>query len=244
MSRYGESIEAGGSLLDPDLSTAFAGFLRAAAEQYERTAVAYADAERSLYAPDRAARVARLSPPRPTTAALYLNTDSVARVGTFLKAFRELTRACGLTLAVAGAPELGSWLQRFKIRASKTLSEDEVKRRLEKLEHSIEIAVLQKPMSDVNAADATAIAKLAEAAAGIDEFVGVAHGVVFVKHTDEEGRVTAFARTLSVREAREFERDPATLRSPAAALELLREYGSETDLALEGRPSRPALDTP
>ncbi len=91
-------------------------------------------------------------------------------------------------------------------------------------------------MSQVNVNQADAIAKLAEAAAKVDEFMAITDGVVLVKATAPDGRTKTVARTLTVRQIRDLERRPVLAVDPAAMLRyLLEPQGPESGTALPER---------
>ncbi|GAB3428348.1 hypothetical protein [Flindersiella endophytica] len=118
--------------------------------------------------------------------------------------------------------------QRFRLWVKHAASQDEVARRLEKVEHALETIAVQEPMSRVNDKNADALAKVTSALQHIDNYVVLVGSLIIIKSTDAAGRPTACARTLSVAEVRSFEQDERLLKSPADALkhlELLSSLG-------------------
>ncbi|WP_406630613.1 hypothetical protein [Amycolatopsis sp. WGS_07] len=137
----------------------------------------------------------------------------------------------GIEAVPDGPPVISSWAQRFKLRAKRALSRSEVKDRLRKVEHAVEVVALQKPMSEVNAQHADAANKLLSAAGACDNFVALVGSLLLVKHTDETGRVHAYTQTLSVAQVRALEQNQHLLKSPVELLTHLEELSCAAETA-------------
>lgn len=156
------------------------------------------------------------------SATIFLDTNDAIAAAAFERAVRDVLPEHGLDLEPIGEPILGSWFRAFRIRARDVATSDEVARRLEKVEHAIELSHLHQPMSIVNINQSEAIGRLAVAAQDVDNFVALAGSLLFVKATSGD-RVDLFTRTLSVAEVREFENNRRYLTNPAQVVAYLRE---------------------
>jgi hypothetical protein len=162
-------------------------------------------------------------------ASIFLSTDDLDCAEEFEIAFKELLASCGIELTPEGPPDIGSWRRRYRTKRNDE-SPSEADRRLDKLEHALEVALLRRPMSETNANQADAIAKLAAAADKNDDFVAIVEGVLLVKVTTQDSRTQTFAKTLTVAEIRAFERNPHLACDPIATLSFLRDLGERLTL--------------
>jgi RNA polymerase sigma factor (sigma-70 family) len=185
---------------------------------------------------DRAGAARSRDPEQPTARVLdqpffvYVAGDDHQAAQELAAVITEKLAQQGIEAAPEGPPMISSWAQRFTLRVKGFLARSEVKQRLQKIEHALEVVAVQKPMSEVNAQHANAVDKLLSAAEKCDSFVVLVGSMLLVKHTDESGRVTAYAQTLSVAQVRAIERNQHLLKSPAKLLAHL-ETLSHTDNA-------------
>lgn len=181
---------------------------------------------------DRAGRV----PEQHTTRVLdqslfvYVAGNDYEAAQELAAAITEVLARQGIEAAPDGPPVISSWAQRFTLSVKRFLSRSEVKQRLQKVEHALEVVAVQKPMSEVNAQHADAVNKLLSSAEKCDSFVALVGSMLMVKHTDESGRVNAYAQTLSVAQVRALERNQHLLKSPAALLAHLETLSHEDDI--------------
>lgn len=151
---------------------------------------------------------------------IYLSSSDEENAREIMGALLDLFRLEGLTLSPVGAPEISSWFARFKIKAGRALSDDEVADKLKKIQHAIEIRALDEPMSVVNVNQAEAISKLIQAVDKQDSAILMVGSTIVIKVTDGgKGRVVA--KTLTPAEVRTVERNQHLLKDPRLALEQL-----------------------
>src|SRR5262249_36295666 len=124
---------------------------------------------------------------------------------------------------------------RFRVSARQALTRREVADRLHKIEHALEVAVLQRPMSEVNVNQADATERLIRAVTEVENAVMVIGSLILVKTTGADGERQLFAKTLSVPEMRSFEANQHLMKSPREALEHLHllAAAADDDTALE-----------
>jgi hypothetical protein len=171
-----------------------------------------------------------------STGSLYLSTTDTALAEQFFTAFVEALASLDVEVVPDGPPVVGSWFQRIRLATGRAAHSPAVTDGVEKGVHAAETMALRGPMSQVNVNQADAIAKLAEAAAKVDEFVAITDGVVLVKATAPDGRTKTVARTLTVRQIRDLERRSELAAAPAAMLRyLLEPQGPESGTALPER---------
>lgn len=152
------------------------------------------------------------------TVFVYVAGDDLPAAQKLAEAITEVLAQHEIEAVPEGPPVITSWAQRFKLRVKRTTSRSEVKQRLQKVEHALEVVALQKPMSEVNAQHAEAVNKLLSSADKVDSFVALVGSMLLVKHTDEAGRVNAYAQTLSVAQVRALESNQHLLKSPVELL--------------------------
>ena len=138
-----------------------------------------------------------------------------------VEALRDLLAGTGLELVRTAEPEISSWFGRFRAQAKELASSEEVARRLQKVEHAIEVATLRKPMSEENVNQADAASRLLQALNAVDNAVLLVGSMIVVKVTNADGTADVFAKTLSVAEVRAFETNQHLLKNPREALDRL-----------------------
>jgi hypothetical protein len=163
---------------------------------------------------------------------VYLDTTEKQHIDSLVGALREIMGEQGLTMQMVYGPEYSSWYARFKLAITNRDPDvrDEFAYRLQKVEHAIEVRMLQEPMSVVNINQADAVSRLLNAVSAIPNAVLLVSSVIVVKLTNNDGKEQVFVKTLSVAEVRAFEANQHLLKSPREALEhlhLLGRNGSE-----------------
>jgi AcrR family transcriptional regulator len=158
---------------------------------------------------------------RELTVSVYVGGDDRTRTDDFVSALQELFSDNEIDLRPLGPAVIGSWFRRFGLKVKAAGSEEDIARRLEKLEHALEAVAVDEPASRANDPNEDALSKLISAADAVDDFVVLAGSIILVKHTNNHGQARTCARTLSAAEVRSFERDPHLLRSPGEALDHL-----------------------
>jgi len=175
-----------------------------------------------LAEPDHILAWARVEPhPDQPAVSIYLDSYDEHKVAALQEALKELLAVEGLDIEQLGEPKISSWFGQFKIKSKELVGKEEVASRLQKIEHAIEVAGLQRPMSEVNVNHADAASKLIQAATDVDNAIMLVGSVMLVKVTDDDGQKKLVVKTLSVAEVRAIEKNAHVLKDPRAALEYL-----------------------
>ncbi len=133
-------------------------------------------------------------------------------------AFTAMIEHFRVDIEIADLPIIGSWFQRFTLRVRSAFHEPAVTERLTKLERALEIQLVDKPQSQVNAADGGAVAGLITALDKTENAMITIGTILLVK---ANGVVAV--RNLSVSELRALERNPSWTMNPGAAMRYLQE---------------------
>lgn len=152
------------------------------------------------------------SPPVP--AALYLSSADRVTVADIVQRLEAVALAFDFSVVPQGDVELQSWFRRFRLKLRRAATSEEVTQRLEKLERALQVAVLDRPQSEVDVNQAEAVGKLLAGLQGIDSAVVRVGSMVLVKSTGDDGRAEVQARPLTVAELNYLEQHPELLKQP------------------------------
>ena len=150
---------------------------------------------------------------------IYLESDE-KKVAT-RDALLEVLEVFGIEVR-HGWPEIrGSSFRSFLARTRTSMKSPEVRTRLAKIERAVELQALHKVQAEVDAAQSDAVAKLITAL-GSTPTAMIQIGSVLLMKIDGE----IIVRNLTQLELLHLERNPALLRSPAAALHELQQLNT------------------
>ncbi|TCO62555.1 DUF6879 family protein [Actinocrispum wychmicini] len=132
----------------------------------------------------------------------------------------ELLDVAGFDVHELSEPARGSWFQRLSVRRRDSRAMEKLSALAGKVERAAELKYIDAPRSETDEREAKAIAKLADAMAGVDEVVIRTSHVLFVKTS---GRLVSWV--LTENEIRMLHENPQFMRSPhdlMAALDKVR----------------------
>lgn len=158
------------------------------------------------------------SVPRPLTVSASIYVDDEAAAEVVKAAFTAMIKEFDLEVETEEPPVIGSWFQRLALRIRSAVREPGFTERLATLERALEIQLVDKPQSQVNAADGGAVAALITALDKTDNAMITIGTILLVK---ANGVVAV--RNLSLPEMRLLERNPAWTMDPAAAMRHLQQ---------------------
>ena len=140
-----------------------------------------------------------------------------------LNAVVTICDSVGFELVKAFAPIYGSFLQQLFIRSKEALDNDEVQKRLEKLERAAELKLIDEKQANVDKTKAEAVRNLLEAAKTTPNAVFQIGSVLIMKLTDESTeKVVSF--TLNFEQVKILNENPSLLLTPQL---LLKQIGIE-----------------
>jgi predicted metal-dependent hydrolase len=150
----------------------------------------------------------------------YIDKTPPGAIGLISDAIAEVLAAYGFSVADEFPEIKGSWFKKWFAKSKEVLSQPEVLERLEKIERAVEIKAIDKPQSEIDEKQASAIAKLVKALDKVPNAAVQAGSVLVVKLDTPKGPVIQ-ARTLSQGEMVELENNQLLLQDPSEVLKKL-----------------------
>jgi hypothetical protein len=135
----------------------------------------------------------------------------------------------------SGDEELGSWRQRFRLRARKAYANKKVQENLARAERRLELELLDKAAAEVDNVKADSASKLIAAIDSTSKAVVVLGQIVIVKY---DGMIVV--KSIDPVTAGRIEGSQTLLSDPAAVLQILSGNRSETGLVEQ--PNHPELE--
>lgn len=148
---------------------------------------------------------------------IYLDTHDVEAAEAYYRALKEVMATIGFERTMENKAILGSWFKRFWLRSKDFVSSKEVQERLEKVERGLELKNIDKVQSEVDLRTAKAIGLLLESSKDIPNFVTRIGSLLFIK-VEIDGQSTFFAETLSQKQLKLVEENPALIKKPKELL--------------------------
>jgi hypothetical protein len=117
--------------------------------------------------------------------------------------------------------EQGSWWKQIFYRTKDAISQEQVQKKLTKVEQAIQTNYLDKPQAEANAHQAAAVSSLITALKDIPDACIQVGSLLMVKTTSVEGKPMVLSRTLTAQELKLLEENQPMLRCPDRILEWL-----------------------
>jgi hypothetical protein len=151
-------------------------------------------------------------------ASVYTSSDE--NVAEMWAAVERLLAAMGFVVAEDLPARRGSWFKQFVAKSKETLAQPEVNERLQKIEHALELAKIQKTQADVDAKEAEAASALIAALCDTPNAACQIGSILLLKITDDHG-TRLVTRTLTPAEMIHLAKNQHLLNSPADLLAAL-----------------------
>ncbi|OSM02266.1 putative anti-sigma-factor antagonist [Magnetofaba australis IT-1] len=161
---------------------------------------------------------------------VYLSDDNEADVRKVSSAIDKLLGAFGFEFSDDFPAEKGSWWKKWFAKSTEVATQPEVTDRLEKIERALELKGLHKPQSEVDKAQAEAIAALTAATKDIPNVAIQAGSILLVKTTDGNSGPCLQVRTLSTKELIYLENNQHLLCKPETVMQSLSHGSSQLEL--------------
>lgn len=156
---------------------------------------------------------------------IYLPENDKLQIEQITKAVADFADKLGLEITDNFPPEIGSWFKRFFFKTKEVMSQPEVRKRLDKVEHAIELMTLQRHQADIDKAEADAAATLIKNIENIPNVVLQVGSILLIKRTTQENGAQIIARTLTPEEMICLHRNQHLLANPE---ELLKELSNSS----------------
>jgi hypothetical protein len=156
---------------------------------------------------------------------IYLDTDSPKVIAKAYSAIKDLLRAVDLNVEYEFPPVKGSWFKGLISKTMERLSKKDVKDRLKKLEHALELSTITKVQSEVDKNKMDAVANFLSATKEIPNLASKIGSLVVIKITDPETKIASvFTKDLSDEEMIILNKNPSLITHPAQLLDKLSSY--------------------
>jgi len=151
--------------------------------------------------------------------AVYLENDDKDVVHDVVSSLRLLYSQFDLEVAAREAIQQGSFFQRFALRFRNAATDPEVQKRLQKLEHILELELHGKKQAAIDKDQAEAASKLIQSLEKTGNAVLQIGSLLVVKITTKNDGPRIVVRTLTLEEMIHLTRTPALLKNPQEILE-------------------------
>ncbi|MEW8029664.1 MAG: hypothetical protein AB2806_18230 [Candidatus Thiodiazotropha sp.] len=163
---------------------------------------------------------------------VYLSEENTTGIRKVSDAIDKLLTAFGFEFSDDFPAEKGSWWKKWFAKSKEVATQPEVTDRLEKIERALEIKGLHKPQSEVDKAQAEAIATLTAATQDIPNVAIQAGSILLVKTTDGNKNPCLQVRTLSTKELIYLENNQHLLCKPATVMKSLSKGANHPELTV------------
>lgn len=157
---------------------------------------------------------------RHTPVRIYLADGSFRSVGRVTNAVEQLVQALDARVTREGKPVKGSWFQDLVIRFKSPKTKKAMEETSERLKHAFEAHAYYKVQSEIDGAQAQAVAQLVTALRGEKSAAIQVGSLLVIKTTDEQGEHIN-AKSLSYDEMMFIQRNQAILKDPSRTIDLL-----------------------
>lgn len=163
---------------------------------------------------------------------VYLSEEREEDVQNVSNAIDKLLTALGFEFSDDFPAEKGSWWKKWFAKSKEAVTQPEVTERLKKIERAVELQGLHKPQSEIDKAQAEAIATLIASVKDIPNVAIQAGSILLVKTSEGYESPCLQVRTLTIKELIYLENNQHLLCKPATVLQSLSHGANNKDLGV------------
>jgi len=157
------------------------------------------------------------------------------------EALNTICDRLGFEMLTDNAPIIGSWIHRWLCRSKEAVTSHEVTKRLRQLEEALQLQILGKPQSEMDAALLKGVAEVLKATEQDDLVIHV--GLVFAVRwlNPKTKQRQTIIKSLTPEQFSKLQQSDSLLQDPEAMFQLLKQsdFGGASGIAELPRPIRP-----
>jgi hypothetical protein len=157
---------------------------------------------------------------------LYIENSKVSNPENYYDIFNSFLRIFGFRKINDFKAKRGSWIKRKWNRLVNSDTGDAVVKRLEKVEHALELQQIEKVQSEINVNYADVLSKVYESFKDLPRFIHLVGSMLVVKYNSDNNEPIVISRILTTEELIYIGKNPFLLNQPQNILSELSKFNS------------------
>lgn len=152
---------------------------------------------------------------------VYLSDADEERIEDIEISIKQVCNAIDFEIVDIFPAKMGSWFKKWSAKSKELLNNDDVKRRLDKLERAAELDLIHVKQSTIDKNSAEGLSSLIAALGDTDNAAIQIGSLLLIKTVDNNGKSKVASRNLTTKELIFIENNQDVLESPALILKRL-----------------------